>query len=366
MIHGSPMRFRILLLLACLLATPSISSAMDVLLLHGTDAPTPWTESIGVGVAEELGDPSAVRNEHLGPSTAGEDHFHDIAMILKREMKSRADIVIATDATAVAFTGKYREDLFPDSAVILTGLDRIDPGRLAMCGDCTALPLEVDLDRTLELVFTMRPETRLVVGITDGSQEGQSAKTSLERAMERYEDRAGLIFPGHEPGDDQGLDLDTLSNVLAGIPPKGVGILLRFHEDNRGNPISDEQLVGLFERRIVSPVFVPTDAMLGSGVVGGALVSGRDVGRQAIRLARRILAGEPAREMLPEPVKAKVLFDGTGLARYGMTPPPDATVVNGPKTPNESDEILPGAAPIALAGLFAFAGALYLLRRYSQ
>ena len=337
--------------------------AMNILLLHGGAEGTPWTDGVASGVAEEGG--AGLHREFLGAATDAEQ-VHAFAMELRQRLPSPVRVVIATDRKAGAFAGKYREQLFPRAAVVLTGPERTDPDRLALCGDCVALPLAVDLKGTVDLIFVLRPETRLVAGIADGTPAGRAAMAALERAMRPHEEKAELVFPGHEPGDDGGLDLDTFGQVLAGIPTRGVAVLLQFGEDNAGNPVSDGQLFALLEKRVASPVFVFTDAMLGSGVAGGVLVTGRDAGRSAVRLAQRILAGEPAREMLPEPVAARMVFDGSALARFGLTPPAGATVVNAPEIPDGSGQVASGFALMAVAGLAAFAVLLFLLRRYRQ
>ena len=70
--------------------------------------------------------------------------------------------------------------------------------------------------------------------------------------------------------------------------------------------------------------------------------------------------------MLPEPVKAEIVLDGTALARFGMQPVQEAVVINPPGAPGGSDKIASGFAPLAAAGVLIFAVALFLLRRYRQ
>ena len=361
-----PLHFLIPLAILGLLVPSPCAAALDVLLLHGGASPTRWTDEVAAGIAEETDNPTGIQREYLDGPTGDAEQIHAISRQLAKRLTAPVEAVIATDETAWAFVTKYREELFPSAAVILTGPDRIDPDRLALCGDCVALPLEFDLGKNLDLIFAMRPETRLVVGITDGSPSGLAAATALERVVSGYGKEVETIFPGHEPGDDGGLDLAGLARVLSEIPGRSAVILLRFREDNTGKPVSDEQLFRILETRISSPLFVLIDKALGSGAVGGVLVTGRETGRQAVRLVRRILAGESAREMLPKPVPAETVLDGLALARYGMTPPPGATVVNAPDATDASDQITEGFATMTTAGLLAFAVLLFLFRRYRQ
>lgn len=361
------MSTRLLILILFLLPLPrALAADGAVLLLHGQAGPTPWTDELAAGAEEETGGAEAIQREYLGGACLDAEAVDRFATGLKERLPRPVRMVIATDAAAGAFAAKYREELFSEAAVVLTGPDRIDPDGLALCRGCAALALETDLAGTLDMIFALRPETRLVAGIADDSPSGRTLRRELERAMQRRRSGTSLIFPGHEPGDRDGLDLDGLGEVLSNMPSHGVAILLHFTEDNAGNSMDAGRLRQVLETRIASPVFVLTDALLGSGVVGGLLVTGRETGRRAVKLAHRVLDGEPVREMLPEPVAAERVLDGTALARFGMRPMPDGSVVNPPAEPGESDRIASGFAPLAAVGLTAFLAVLFLLRRYRQ
>lgn len=320
---------------------------------------------MAIGLASELGDGFTIRQEYLDSSARDEEYYHSIFKQLKEQFIAPPAAVVAEGPLAAGFISKYREELFPGAPTILTGISRSSP-HVGGCTDCPTLPLDVAARDTLDLIFTLRPDTRLVVGITDGTRPGRRLKAALEQAMRNHPAKTQLIFPGHEPGDDSGLDMRDLQSVLAGIPANGVAVFLRFKEDRHGQAVSHEQLVRLFEERIVSPVFVFTDSFLGSGVVGGVLVTGEDVGRSTAELIQRILSGEPAREMLPEPVSAHLVLDGTALTRFGLKPPQDATVVNALESPSHFDEIASTPAIGLTVGLLAFAVVFFLLRRYKQ
>lgn len=360
---------RALLFLLCLLALPAAGRAEPAtyaLVLHGGDAPSPWTDSVAAGMRGEADDGVRVEQVHLGGPAMDEDDADRAARHLAQRLDKPVRMVVATDGTGAAFAAKYRDELFPETAVVLAWPGRIDPLRLELCGDCAPLPLERDLDGTLELIFSLRPETGLVVGVADSSPDGQAAVEALKRAMQRSDNKAELLFPGHEPGDEQGLDLPALKQLLAGLPGRSVGVLLRFAEDNRGRPVAEGELARMIGERAAAPVFVLSEGLLGFGAAGGSLVTGRDAGRFAVRTANRILDGEPAREMLPEPVPARVVLDGQALARFGMVAPDGAEVVNAPDAPSVPDGLAQGVAPLALTGLAAFGLLFFLFRHYRQ
>lgn len=360
------MRLRLLtpLLLLCLLSAPSVARSAQVALLHSERAASPWTEGVAQGLAEGLGAKAEVRQLFVRPETEDEDAYDDMFEKLAGELAGySAQYVVADGEIGFAFARKYGPLLFPGAPVIACSLPEADAGELGRCSNCAAIPLGYDVPGSVDLIFDMRPGTRLVVVVADGSEETRPLRDMADRAMRKYADRAQVLFPGFEPGNDRGLDLDLLGETLASVPSDGVVLFLDFSEERDETPVSDGQLEALFREKIASPVFVMRDAWPGSGVVGGLMVSGVAAGRDASGLVLRALDGEPVQEMLPRPTAPSLRFDGTALARFGLKGPEQAIVVNAPRAAEES----PALPVTGLAwgfGLAAVVGLFFFLRRY--
>ncbi|BCS88998.1 hypothetical protein PSDVSF_22400 [Pseudodesulfovibrio sediminis] len=332
------------------------------MILHSEALPTQWTHNIESGLSNTLGNETSIRQEFLGGDTLDEDHFEEVFEQLAQKPPSSPLAVVANGETAFAFARKFGEDLFPGVPVIFCSMDWPDPTVLNQCGPCTGVPLKQDIAANLELIFTLKPDTRLVVVISDDQR--RTLRATTDSAMKPYMDRAQILFPGYEPGDNAGLSLAIMGDVLASVPEAGVVLFLGYTEDGQGNMVENQQIVSLIERRSVSPVFLITDTLLGSGAVGGVVVSGTAVGRKVADIILDIRSGQAVNEMLPEPVPTEVVLDGTALARFGMTAIPGACVVNAPE--QAPDEQGLSASWIALAAL-AFLGCLLLAgRRYMK
>lgn len=360
------MRFRLsaLLPLLCLLCAPALAAPVQVALLHSERAATPWADEVAAGLAEGLGADAEVRRIFVRPETEDEDAYDDMFEALSGELAGySAQYVVADGEIAFAFARKYGPLLFPSAPVIACALPQADAGDLARCSNCAAIPLGYDVPASVDLIFAMRPETKLVVAVADSAEETRPLRDAADQAMRRYADRAQVLFPGFEPGNDNGLDLDRLGQTLASVPSDGVVLLLEYSEEPDETPVSDDRLEAVFRERIVSPVFVMRDAWPHSGVVGGWVVTGMDAGRDAAGLVRRALGGEPVQEMLPRPTPPQLRFDGTALARFGLKVPDQAAVVNAPQAVDES----PALPVTGLAwgfGLVAVIGLFFYLRRY--
>jgi len=358
-----------LILLSC---SPHPALAGEIIVLHSESGPTPWTQGIIAGLASELSNGTEIKEEYLSGEVSDEEHFNAEHERLARVHANTAPVaVVASGEVAFAFMRKYREDLFSDAPVVFCSMPRPEPKLLRQCGDCTGVPLELDVRGTVDLIFTTRPDTRLVVGIMDTSPASLSLRKPMELAMEPYLERAQLLFPGHEPGDDAGLDMNTLDSVASSIPGSGAVLFLGFQENGSGKAMDEEKAVKLLSRQSAGPVFVLIDTWIGHGVLGGLVATGEAQGSSAARLIKRIQAGEPPKEMLPLAPPPQLVVDATVLARFGIQAeriplPQNTQIINEPEHPLEQGTVTPSGAVSATIGLVAFAGLLYMLRRFTS
>lgn len=347
-----------------LIPTLAISGEpLEVILLHSESSPTEWTKSFASGLEEGLESIAEVHQEFLGQEDMDEDDFDTVFHQLLQA--HRRPLAVVTDGRiAFAFARKYGQELFPDAPVIFCSIPRPAPYILSSCKNCTGLPVEYSIQAVVDLIFNLRPETQTVVGIADGTTQGKARMEAVTKAMCPYMDRAQLIFPGHETGDEAGLDLDGLSTVLSSIPSRGVTLFLGFSEDREGEPVLDESMAATLKTRISSPTFVLDDAFMGTGIVGGLMISGKTVGLDAARLVDRILHGANVQEMLPQPVHSELILDGKALARFGISAPDKATIVNPPEVVAEAENAIPANAAGWGVGIILCVGLFFLFRRY--
>jgi hypothetical protein len=367
----------LLALLVALACAPARANAAEVVLLHSTDRDDARTRALARGLADALTGRAAVVPVLLGRRERGDDFFDSRFETLRREFGAASPAAVVADGEAAfAFVRKYREDIFVGSPVIYCSMPAPDPQYLRQCGDCTGLPETADPAATLKLLFTLRPQTGLVVGIMDDSPGTDALRRASETAMETDmetdmkalgEQRPGqarMLFPGHEPGDDAGLDMAQLRAVAASVPRAGAVLFLGFPDLDGERAGNEDEAVRQLVDRSVGPVFTVSDRWMGSGVAGGAMVPGHALGAAIGVLVLRIMDGEPAGEMLPEPVMPRPVVDMAVLARFGVARelvPADALVLNEPSRPQEPAGAAPtGFAALALAGAF---GAAYLLLR---
>ena len=349
------MTFRYALVALCFLAGTCLPArAAQTVLLHSAAAPDGWTRSVLRGLCPGGGtDDCPVAEIFLGPPQADEDEVEARFEQLCPDWRgAEPDAVIADGPLAFAFVRKYRGELFGAAPVVRIGLADAGEDLDGQCGRCAGVDLRLDVAATVDLIFRLRPRTSMVVGITDDAVENEPLREAVEAAMGPYQDRARLLFPGQEPGDDGGLDSGTLATVASSVPVAGAVLYLGFSRDNAGNDVDEGEVVRTLVRRSAAPVFVLTDRFLGEGVLGGVVARGEDQARLAASLAER-LRRDPADTPQPESAPAVTMADLTVLARFGIPAdrlPQGALGVNPPSAP-EPASALSGAGGWLLAAL---------------
>ncbi|WP_419786087.1 hypothetical protein [Pseudodesulfovibrio sp.] len=336
------MTFRSLIILACFyLVCATSCMAGDMVLLHSSAHPNAWTQSVARGLCGKAAD-CRVEEFYLGSADQGEDFFEQKYDTLCPAWCGQApDAVVADGEVAFAFVRKYRGEVFGDAPVVYLGMGRPEEDLAQQCGRCSGVPLRLPVEKTVDLVFRLRPDTTMLVCVMDDAVGNEGLRSRVEAAMEPYLSHASLIFPGHEPGDDGGLDGSTLAEVASSVPVGGAVLFLHFVRDNAGNPVDEGGTVRMLASRSRAPVFVLTDRFMDSGVLGGVVARGEDQGRLAAELAAR-LAKEPAEAVRPESARPETMADLTVLARFGI--PAD-------RLPKNTEGLKPPAAPEESSGL---------------
>ncbi|SOB59006.1 conserved exported protein of unknown function [Pseudodesulfovibrio profundus] len=303
----------------CFLLCGTSASAGAVLLLHSTDTSSDWIAGVTEGLVDTL--PSSMNVDALpvGNAQDGVEHFETVFQSISDKYGDQSlDGLIADGPVAYAFLRKYREDLAPLVPVVYCSMPAPDPQRLMSCASCSGVPMDLGVAETVDFIFALRPETSIVVGIIDGSDESQRLRRQAEAAIAPYMDRASLIFPGYEPGDDNGLDMDTLRDVAASVPMSGAILLLQYDPVATSSAPLQSGVSRMLADRSDAPVFAVRQQAIGSGALGGVVPVAEDQGRQAGLVMQRIMEGEDATTMLVEAVPPVPVVDQTVAARFAI------------------------------------------------
>jgi signal transduction histidine kinase len=117
--------------------------------------------------------------------------------------------------------------------------------------------------------------------------------------------------------DLSGLGLLELQSRLASLPDRSAIIYSAVYSDGEGTYFPPAHALGLLAEHANRPIIIASEAFLGHGSIGGFLLLPGEIGRDAGRLAMRILAGESASDI---PLSAgdyvRPVFDWRQMQRW--------------------------------------------------
>ncbi len=286
-----------------------------VLVLYSYARQLPWENKVMAGFDEALNAmPLAERpflfEESLDASRVGEpcepDAWRRYLAVKYRDVALDAVITESQQAAALLlsspelFPGAERYVLhFADSAALGTGT-----------GAERRFSTASDLERALSTVTATYPLAKRIVFVTD--------KTSVGAA--RTEQVAG-IAPGFPSASIEIWDDYTVPELLeraAALPADAALFYVPVQVDREGRQLVPGVVAELLAASASAPVFSHFDSLLGTGIAGGYMVSGVQLGRLMADIAARGQAAAPASQARYAEATMGYYFDARALDRWAI------------------------------------------------
>lgn len=288
----------LLVLNILLIAVPICSAApakpLHVLMLYSWHKDMPWQLALEKGFRQELtATNQSVRLyiEYLDagrfPETVQQEALYNF--LTAKYSSTRLDLVIAESDPAVTFLKKY-QGLFPGVRQILfqtdcqskgsrTGSDNSDKN------DWT-VKIVTDFDSSVsEMLRLITPNKLFVVADTTDSN-GVNRLSSFKETLQRK-------APGLQTEFFINLPLENLLEKVSRLPDdSAIFYLLLFH-DGHGQRLTPFQAAQRISARANAPIFSHWGTLMGSGILGGYLLSGERIGKIAARSVTAHAKGKP-------------------------------------------------------------------------
>lgn len=318
------------------LAKGSSASADDfyhkkILILHSYAIDYAWTRSVNKGINATLSklDPSNVlRYEFLDTKNIhSQEYYHALSKILKTKYQHiRFDGIISVDNNALGFLEKYGEFLFQDTPVVATGINyanQVSPSSQTI----TIIAEEADHKATLSQALSLRPEARNCYVVSDSTTTGKLLQSEVKQMVESLDTAVKFHFVDT-------LSFETIKPFALSVDSADFIYLLPFFRDAVGKTFDQGHVAAALSRYAQAPIFVSWEFQLGTGVVGGSVVSGSKYGEMAAALLLDKLSGLEIPKMVHSSKELSAnLYDWKVLHRFGLegsVMPEDVQYINKP------------------------------------
>jgi signal transduction histidine kinase len=223
----------------------------------------------------------------------------------------RFDVIVAAFPEPFRFVLRTRDELWPGTPVVVCGLDADAVRDLKPPPGFTILTIRFDMEGTVRVAQALLPDTRHVALVGGASSPEQIYHELIRQAVAKV---GGLDV----------IDLTKLpiADVLARVsklPEHTVIVQSSYHVDGAGRPFFGTDVVPHISNVANRPVFTPVSFELGRGVVGGSVLDFEEIGRDAGKMAARMLRGDaPPSAPVPSFATSVPRFDGRQLARWRL------------------------------------------------
>ena len=223
------------------------------------------------------------------------------------------DLVILVYIGNLGTAGKFLQQLFPKTPVIVAGFTEEEVLRHQFGSLVSGIAQRVDPRATLELILRLQPETRRIIVIGGTAEIDRSVLNRVKDAARSFAGRVDFDF-----WDNQ--SLAELRQAVSVLPPQTAILFSRMFRDGAGQAVISTQAAERIAQSANAPVYVMTDTPIGTGAVGGAVASVEAFGKRAGELARLILTGT-APASLPFEIRSDTvpMFDWRALRRWGIS-----------------------------------------------
>ncbi len=233
------------------------------------------------------------------------------------------DLIVTLVSPAARFIQRHRRDLFPSTPVIFAALDARAIKDATLTANDTMVAVSIDLNAVIKNILRTLPNTtKLAVVIGDAPIE-KFWVNEFFGALRPFDSRLKPIFMND-------LSFGEILKRVATLPPGSAIYYGDLVVDAQGVPHRQEEVLSRLHAVADAPIFGQYDYQLGSGIVGGPLLSVHTLSRKTAEVAAQILAGASPGDFKTPPQKlGEPEFDWRELRRWGIQQadlPPDSTI----------------------------------------
>ncbi len=289
----------------------------QILILASYHSGIPWSYKTTIGIESELNAQKIdydLRIEYMDTkSVKYNDAYRELLynMYSYKYANRKFDVIISTDDNAFNFLRKYHVKLFPGVPIVFAGVNNTDAPNIINKNYFTGILELFDNKGMIEFVTSAHPETKKIYYSADTTLSGTNVAKQIAAMSSSY---PGIQFLRI----DDVLSLSEIEDIVRGLPDDAVFIHIVLFRDKTGYLPYTEPILRIAKasRR---PVYTLHRQFIKYGAIGGKVLDGVFHGREAAKMAIRILHGEKVVN-IPVIVKptGQYVFDYLQLKRFNI------------------------------------------------
>ncbi|MDD2198000.1 MAG: ABC transporter substrate binding protein [Bacteroidales bacterium] len=300
---------------------------INILLINSYHQQISWTDSLTAGIIDALNEGNfqyELYIESLDSKRVDSKQFFPAyySLLKAKYAYSNIDIILITDNDALIFMEEYHQSLFPEVPIVFCGIN----SRSEFKPGFTGVIEEVDLEANLKLIHSLHPTLQTLYVILDRTTTGEALRVKLKAETVKK------TYPfGVEILSDY--SVDKLKEYTSGLSQGKAILFLLFNVDDKQTYLSYEEALIYISSSAKVPIYGTWDFYLTRGIIGGKIIKGSCHGKEAGKLAVRILNGEKIENIKPFNGPTHYAFNYPMVKKHGIRRsklPKGSTVVNTP------------------------------------
>ncbi len=303
-----------------------------VLVLHSYAMDYGWTDELHAGILGALtlhAPSSSFRVEFMDTKNFfSRDYLHALGRIYAEKYAGvHFDGIIATDNNALDFMARQGAGLFPGVPVVACG---INDARLLKNTEHIAsiIAEEADHAGTLMQAWKYWPDLGTVYVVSDATPTDRSIVREVQQTLAARDLPFRVVFVPNRK-------FEELKGIAATRASTDLIYLLPFFKDGGGKVFVQGQAARELAAVSRVPILVSWHFQMGTGVLGGRIISPRSLGRLAVHTLFEVMAGRPVERLQTDVSVYENVYDYNVMKRYeipGSLLPEDAVILNKPSS----------------------------------
>ena len=217
--------------------------------------------------------------------------FHD-SLKYRMEHVEPYDVVILGDDAALLFAMEYQEELFDSIPLIFEGVNDEDLVDSALENPyITGVIEKLSVEKNIELGLAINPGAKRVVAVLDSTITGEAERQRFYSYADKFPD---LIFSEINSSE---LPTSRLRQAMRSVSQDSILIYVVMADDASGKQYTNQEALELLASLAKVPVLRMVEGGIGTGILGGNVVSMYESGRLAAQMAMDIIEGADITEM---------------------------------------------------------------------